>query len=214
MKWPTLLSRKRAAAAHIVAIIAVMVAPALAHAELYTFTDEQGVVHFTNVPNDPRYVLVPGTQNTFTPTVDPAPIVLHRVDVDRYDGIIREAAAYYSLPFELVKAVVAAESGFETRATSPAGALGLMQLLPSTARDMHVTDIYDPRDNVFGGTRYLRYLANTFNGDVRLTVAAYNAGPDVVGRRADVPNIEETRIYVKRVMAFYHYYLTGSTQSQ
>ncbi len=139
---------------------------------------------------------------------------MHRVDVVRYDGIIREAAAYYSLPFELVKAVVAAESDFEPRAQSAAGAQGLMQLIPSTARDMYVSDIFDPRENVFGGVRYLRYLANTFNGDVRLTVAAYNAGPDVVGKRADVPNIEETQTYVKRVMAFYHYYLTGITQSQ
>lgn len=193
-------------------VLAMMGVAREARADLYTFIDEHGVVHFTNVPTDPRFVLVPGTQNSFEKPSDT--VVLHRVDVVRYDGIIREAAAYYSLPFELVKAVVAAESDFEPRAQSAAGAQGLMQLIPSTARDMYVSDIFDPRENVFGGARYLRYLANTFNGDVRLTVAAYNAGPDVVGKRADVPNIEETQTYVKRVMAFYHYYLTGSTQSQ
>jgi soluble lytic murein transglycosylase-like protein len=182
--------------------------PALA--DLYTFTDDEGVVHFTNVPNDPRYKLVPGTQNTFA-TSD-TPVLMHRVDINRYDTFIREAATYYSLPFELVKAVVAAESGFEPKAVSAAGALGLMQLLPRTAKEMFVTDAFDPRENVFGGARYLRYLVNLFNGDVRLTVAAYNAGPELVGKRADVPNIEETRTYVKRVMAFYHYYLTGAAQ--
>ena len=177
-------------------------------ADLYTFVDEQGVVHFTNVPGDPRYKLVPGTQNTFS---NPdKPVLMHRVDITKYDGLIREAATYYSLPFELVKAVVCAESGFEPRAVSPVGAQGLMQLMPATGRDMSVTDPFDPRDNIFGGARYLRYLVNLFKGDVRLSVAAYNAGPELVGRKADVPNIEETRTYVKRVMAFYHYYLTGS----
>ncbi len=192
-----------------VALIVFLAArPALA--DLYTFTDEYGVVHFTNVPNDPRFKLVPGTQNTFA--APSAPVVMHRVDITKFDGIIREAAAYYSLPFELVKAVVAAESGFEPRAVSSAGAQGLMQLIPGTAKDMAVTDPFDPRDNIFGGARYLRYLVNLFNGDVRLSVAAYNAGPELVGRRADVPNIEETRTYVKRVMAYYHYYLTGQAQ--
>lgn len=194
---------------YVVAVIVFLVArPALA--ELYTFTDEYGVVHFTNVPNDPRFKLVPGTQNTFAGPAERT--VMHRVDITKFDAIIREAATYYSLPFELVKAVVAAESGFEPRAVSSAGAQGLMQLIPGTAKDMAVTDPFDPRDNIFGGARYLRYLVNLFKGDVRLSVAAYNAGPDVVGRRADVPNIEETRTYVKRVMAYYHYYLTGQAR--
>jgi soluble lytic murein transglycosylase-like protein len=189
---------------------AVFLAARPAFADLYTFVDEQGVVHFTNVPHDPRYKLVPGTQNTFS--APEAPVVMHRVDINRYDAFIREAATYYSLPFELVKAVVAAESGFEPKAVSPVGAQGLMQLMPATAREMSVSDVFDPKDNIYGGARYLRYLVNLFNGDVRLSVAAYNAGPELVGKRADVPNIEETRTYVKRVMAFYHYYLTGSAQ--
>ncbi|MBC7792091.1 MAG: lytic transglycosylase domain-containing protein, partial [Clostridia bacterium] len=134
-------------------------APSIARADLYTFTDAEGVVHFTNVPRDPRYSLVPGTQNTFAEPAAPyAKALLHRVDITRYDPLIKEAASYYALPFELVKAVIAAESAFEPRAVSSAGALGLMQMLPSTARDMHVTDTFDPRDNIYGGTRYLRHL--------------------------------------------------------
>jgi soluble lytic murein transglycosylase-like protein len=187
-----------------------MFALAVLTGDLYTFIDDQGVVHFTNVPRDPRYKLVPGTQNTFEEPQ--AHVPLHRVDIAKFDTDIREAATYYSLPFELVKAVIAAESGFEPRAVSPVGAQGLMQLMPSTAKDMFVTDVFDPRDNIWGGTRYLRFLANTFKGDVRLTVAAYNAGPDAVGKRSDVPRFEETQTYVKRVMAFYHYYLTGSAR--
>lgn len=187
-----------------------LLALAVSVGDLYTFTDEQGVVHFTNVPRDPRYKLVPGTQNTFEPTAAEPKAPLHRVDVTRYDAIIKEASAYYSLPFELVKAVIAAESAFEPKAVSSAGAQGLMQMIPQTARDMSVTDPFDPRDNIFGGTRYLRFLANLFHGDVRLTVAAYNAGPEAVGKRSDVPRFEETQTYVKKVMAFYHYYLTGS----
>jgi len=181
-----------------------------AAAELFSFTDDEGVIHFTNVPDDPRYQPHPlgGKKNSFSWKDDLGSLRrVHRVDITRYDALIIEAARYYSLPPELVKAVVAAESSFEPAAVSPAGAKGLMQLIPKTARAMQVAEIFAPRDNVFGGTRYLRLMANRFNGDVRLAVAAYNAGPRAVERNGGVPPFQETQTYVKRVLKLYRHYL-------
>ncbi len=112
------------------------------------------------------------------------------------------------MPPSLVTALVAVVSSFEPAAFSHAGAQGLMQLIPSTARAMQVRDPFDPRDNVYGGVRYLRVLANEFGGSVRLTVAAYNAGPKRVRRARGVPNIAETETYVRRVLTLYEHYLS------
>jgi hypothetical protein len=183
-----------------------------ARADLYSYMDDQGVLHFTNIPGDPRYAphRFNRTDNTFSWTDDVGRMQrVHRVDVDRYDTTIQEAAKYYSLPAALVKAVVAAESAFEAGAVSPAGAIGLMQLMPATARAMFVIDPLDPKDNIYGGTRYLRVLANRFAGDVRKAVAAYNAGPEAVERVGGVPAIAETEGYVRRVLALYRHYATS-----
>jgi hypothetical protein len=191
-------------------LFAVLGVAAPAAATVYAYTDRDGVMHFTNIPDDLRYrpYPLPGKQNTFEWQDDVGRLRrVHRVDIDSYDRLIVEAAAYYSLPAALVKAVVAVESSFEPAAVSHAGAQGLMQLIPSTARAMHVQDSFDPRDNIYGGTRYLRVLANEFTGDVRLTLAAYNAGPERVRRVGDVPNIPETRRYVRRVLTLYKHYL-------
>ena len=108
-----------------------------------------------------------------------------------------------------MKAVVAVESSFEPGAVSPRGAQGLMQLIPPTAAEMFVQDPFDARDNVYGGARYLRILANRFAGDLRRTIAAYNAGPINVEKAKDVPPIDETRLYVQRVLAVYKHYVSN-----
>lgn len=190
--------------------VGLLLAPPAARAAVYSFTDAQGVVHFTNIPDDPRYRLhrLDHTHNTFDWTDHLGTLrKIHRVDVRRYDALITAAAQYYSLPPALVKAVVAVESSFEPAAVSPAGAQGLMQLLPKTARAMQVRDVFDPRENIYGGTRYLRILANRFAGDVRRTIAAYNAGPDAVQAADGVPNFDETQRYVQRVLRLYRHYL-------
>lgn len=189
-------------------LLALVIWPLTARAELYSYTTSDGVVHFTNVPPK-RTQEVPTAKNTYL-WEDEAGVVqkLHRVDMNVFDPIVFAAATYYALPPALVKAVIAVESGFEPRAVSPAGALGLMQLLPSTARQMFVEDCFDATDNIYGGTRYLRILANRFGGDLRLTLAAYNAGPEVVDRVKGVPNIPETQTYVRRVLVLYQHYLT------
>lgn len=187
---------------------ALVLWPGLAHAELYSYTTADGVVHFTNVAPK-RIQEVATAKNTYL-WEDETGVVqkLHRVDMNVFDPIVFAAATYYALPPALVKAVVAVESGFEPKAVSQAGALGLMQLLPSTARQMYVEDCFDATDNIYGGTRYLRILANRFGGDLRLTLAAYNAGPEVVERVNGVPNIAETQAYVRRVLVLYRHYLT------
>ena len=124
----------------------------------------------------------------------------------RYDVHIRSASALYQIPEELVRAVIKVESDYDPRAVSPANARGLMQMIPQTAERMMVTDIFDPRQNIYGGVRYLRILANLFNGDLELTIAAYNAGEHAVIRHGGIPPYEETQHYVTKVLSYYHHY--------
>jgi soluble lytic murein transglycosylase-like protein len=124
----------------------------------------------------------------------------------RYDEFIREAATLYQIPEELVRAVIKVESDYDPRAVSRAGAQGLMQLMPETAERMQVRDIVDPRENIFGGVRYLRVLANMFNGDLELTLAGYNAGESAVIRHGGIPPFDETTDYVIKVLTYYRRY--------
>lgn len=116
--------------------------------------------------------------------------------------MITTAAARHRVPVGLVKAVVRAESGFRSDATSHAGAQGLMQLMPATARGLGVTDAFDPEQNLNGGTRYLKQLLNRFHGDVRKALAGYNAGPGNVERYGGIPPFPETRNYVAKVLDY------------
>jgi soluble lytic murein transglycosylase-like protein len=115
------------------------------------------------------------------------------------DALIEEAAATHGLSVHLVRAVVEAESAFDPRAVSRVGAQGLMQLMPATATRMGVSDPLDPRQNVFGGAKYLSELLERFDGDVALALAGYNAGPGKVARYRGIPPYAETRGYVTRI---------------
>jgi soluble lytic murein transglycosylase-like protein len=130
--------------------------------------------------------------------------------LEQWRAHIRAAAEKYKLPEALLYAVMAVESNFDPRAVSEKGAMGLMQLMPGTARDMYVDNAWAPEQNIEGGARYLRVLANQFEGDLVKTVAAYNAGPEAVRRAGGaVPNIPETQEYVRRVVALYQSYKAG-----
>jgi soluble lytic murein transglycosylase-like protein len=118
---------------------------------------------------------------------------------DTFDALIEEAAAAHGLSAHLVRAVIEAESAFDPRAESPAGALGLMQLMPATAACLGVKDPLDPRQNVFGGVKYLSQLLGRYDGNVALTLAGYNAGPRRVARYRGIPPYGETRAYVTRI---------------
>jgi soluble lytic murein transglycosylase-like protein len=112
----------------------------------------------------------------------------------------------YVLPEEFIRAVMHVESNFYTEAVSNKGAMGLMQLMPGTAAAMGVLDPFDPRQNVLGGARYLRVLANRYHGDLVLTIAAYNAGEGAVDKYNGIPPYAETRRYVQRVLTHYYAY--------
>jgi len=141
----------------------------------------------------PKDVLPPGV-------VQPRPGI---TDVaKRIEGGIETAAHRYNLPKSLVRAVIKAESGFQVRAVSPAGAQGLMQLMPATAKEMGVTDAFDIDQNIDGGAKYLRAMLDRFDGDVKLALSAYNAGPGTVAKYNGRVPYAETRNYVARVLRF------------
>lgn len=117
------------------------------------------------------------------------------------DAIFEEAAARYSLPANLIKSVAKAESGFNPGAVSHAGAMGVMQLMPGTARSLGVSDPFDARQSIMGGARYLKENLDSF-GDVSLALAAYNAGPNAVRKYDGIPPYKETQNYVQKVMSY------------
>jgi soluble lytic murein transglycosylase len=120
-----------------------------------------------------------------------------------YDDIIHKASKRYGVDVSLIKAVIKAESDFNQHAVSNKGAQGLMQLMPGTAEAMDVEDPFDARDNIHGGTRYLSLMLERFNKDMRLALAAYNAGPERVAEYRGVPPYQETKTFIDRVLGYY-----------
>lgn len=129
----------------------------------------------------------------------------------KYDRYIQFYGVRYNIDPHLIRAVIRCESGFNHKAVSKKGAQGLMQLMPATARELKVADPFDPEENIDGGTRYLRSLLDTFRQDLRLALAAYNAGPTIVRKEQNVPRIPETVEYVKRVLTYYRQYKNGTS---
>jgi hypothetical protein len=196
--------------------LAGLVVPGQADADIYSYVDADGVVHFATAPQgDGRYKLyLKSTSKTRKGSSYSGPIVPPSDKspdrFTRYDTWIRQAATLYQIPEELVRAVIKVESDYDPRAISRAGAQGLMQLMPETSARMPIHDPFDPRESIFGGTRLLRVLANTFNGDLDLTVAAYNAGEGAVTRAGALPDYPETKDYVVRVRTYYAAYRATS----
>ena len=174
-----------------------------AQAEIYQYIDAKGTISLTNVPSDVRYR-----------RVDIHPNRLHPMISEReLEPMISRFSRQHQLHPALIRAVIKAESDFDPMAVSRAGAIGLMQLMPQTAVQLDVRDLYDPADNIGGGTKYLRQLLDRFRGNLPLALAAYNAGEHVVDRYRALPPIDETRQYVRKVLRYYRAFLTHDLAS-
>ncbi|MFC1837161.1 transglycosylase SLT domain-containing protein [Thermodesulfobacteriota bacterium] len=187
----------------IVPVIILLSFVAETRAVIYSYVDQSGVMHFTNVPGDPRYKELPGLD------------AIRRVAIKgRFGHFIKQAADQYSLDPELIRAIIKVESGFNPSAVSEKGAMGLMQLMPETAEEMQVYEPFEAGENIMGGSRYLRKMLNLFDGDLKLSLAAYNAGPNRVLKKRRIPKIPETEQYVKKVLHEYGKNRAGSLASQ
>ncbi|MBS0579513.1 MAG: transglycosylase SLT domain-containing protein [Proteobacteria bacterium] len=191
----------RATTPTLIILCALPLAPAMADGGIYSFTDEHGTVHYSNVPDDSRYrLLIAGTSpSTGAPDMK---VLLQRSQA--YMPIIKHAAQANRLDPALVRAVIVAESACDPEAISKRGARGLMQLMPETARQYGVRNAFDPEQNIHAGSRYLRELSDRYQNDLQLVLAAYNAGPAAVDSRGrHVPQFRETLDYVPKVLRIY-----------
>ena len=201
-------------------LASVMPVAAFAAGGIFKYVEKDGTIVYTNVaPSGAKAAKARRVEGEFRPA--PAPTAPARVSVDSkkaltvFDDYIVDAAIRYRIPVNLVRAVMHAESAFDPQAISPVGASGLMQLMPQTAQEMYVKDIFDAKDNIEGGVRYLRVLANEFDGDMVKMVAGYNAGPEAVRKyNGQVPPYAETQAYVRKVLSLYFQYKTQSEQRQ
>jgi len=166
-----------------------------AGADTYRLTDGDGVVHLTNAPTDPRYRGFPVVSGTATGWLRMTETSQHQFSAD-----IREISSRHGVDPLLVESVIRAESAFNPTAVSRTGARGLMQLMPKTAVMLGVRDSFNPRENIEGGVRHLRYLLDRYPGNVSLAVAAYNAGEGAVDSHRGIPPYAETQQYVQRVL--------------
>lgn len=170
----------------ITTILAVLFGTTASYADIYGYQDKDGHWHFPGLQSGKSYRL--------------------RVNAERlkeYEVIINRASEIFGIESSLIKAVIKAESDFNSAAVSKKGAKGLMQLMPLTADALEVKDPFEPDKNIFGGTRYLKQLLQRFDNDKMLALAAYNAGPETVLLHKGVPPYPETRNFVQRVLSYY-----------
>ena len=170
--------------------------PSTAEATVAAYMDVQGNLHYVRGKSSQTNRKIAINRPVARSKNDSSPQTIN--------AFIQTAATEHGVDPLLIKAIIKAESNFDPAAVSPKGAQGLMQLMPATARDLQVADPLDPLENILGGTRYLRYLLDSYNWDVALSLAAYNAGPGNV--KNTIPKIPETRIYITKVFDNYHSY--------
>jgi Transglycosylase SLT domain len=184
-------------------VLAAPISTAHANDSIYYGISANGTIRLADTPPDMlggRHVISPNSKGRYHASVS--------------DQELEEAVTHYAKEYRLspalLMAIIKAESGFNPTVISKAGAVGLMQLIPETAIRHGVRNLYDTRDNIAGGARHLRYLLDRFHGNVRLALAAYNAGERKVERYRQIPPYKETRSYVKKVMGFYRDYRSAS----
>lgn len=181
-------------------------------ADIYAYTAETGAISLSNVPTDERFTVLikalpEAVERPETPVAALAKPVPTVAGVQPYAPMVDKIARVHGLDSALLHAVIAVESRYNPNAVSRAGASGLMQLMPATARHYGVTDLFDPEQNMHGGARYLSYLLEKFDSDTSLALAAYNAGETAVFKYGNrIPPYRETTDYVQRVLAKYRTY--------
>ena len=205
----------------LILLLVILSLPEFVQATLYTYVDNHGVRHYTNVPGDPRAKAVILAEHKVTTIAglrarissanskkQPRQCLTahHRANSSRLESHIRRACMQHQVDPLLIKAIIKTESNFDQFAVSAKGAQGLMQLMPETAKDLQVSDPFDAYQNISAGTRYFRNLLDTFSGNIRLSLAAYNAGPGRVARFGAIPRIPETIDYVRTVLRHYREY--------
>lgn len=189
-------------------ILAVLGGGQVLHAEMYKYTDKDGIVHYTNVrPVGQKDV------KTFSFPCYASDLTCNQLDWERiplnrqaFSEEISSAARGFDVDESLIRAIIHAESAYLPEALSPRGAQGLMQLMPETQQDLQVVDVFDPGSNIGGGTAYLSRLLDEFDQDIELVTAAYNAGPGAVRKYGGIPPYKETREYVRRVKILHRRY--------
>jgi soluble lytic murein transglycosylase len=178
-------------------------------AEIYSYVDKNGVMHFTNTPTANKYSSKKyryiGNEIASIRYMR-MPKQFTNYDSKKYDDIIKKASKLHGIKYELVKAIIHAESCFNPNAVSPAGACGLMQLMPENIEKFNVCDPFDPHENIMAGTKFFRQLLDRYDSDIKLTLAAYNAGPGAVDQYRGIPPYRETQDYVSRVLDYYSSY--------
>ena len=183
-----------------VVVAALHALPAVA--DIYKYEDKDGVVHFTDAPTDRRFKIFMRDIKKDKKLRTNFKLSGCVRDPKEFESIINSCSLQYGVDTSLVKAVIQAESGYDPNAVSSKGAAGLMQLMPKTAQDLKVSNSLDPSENIRGGVRYLKFLLDTFKGDVSLALAAYNAGLSRVAQYGGIPPYEETRNYVGKVLSY------------
>lgn len=171
-------------------------------ADIYKYVDDEGVMHFTDAPTDRRFKIFIRDLKKDRQLRTSFRLGTCYRNPEEFEPIIRSLASEYGVDKSLVKAVIHAESGYNPNAVSSKGAQGLMQLMPKTAQGLNVNNSFDPKENIRGGVRYLKFLLDTFKGDVTLALAAYNAGLSRVSQYGGVPPYQETRDYITKVLTY------------
>ena len=177
------------------------------YADIYMYIDKNGVMHYTNVPVESE-----GTSVKFL--FYQKEVIREKKEFDIFDNndfnsidsYIFEAANYYDVSIPLIKAIIKVESDFNTMAISKKGAMGLMQIMPFNFKELSIRDPFDPWENIMGGVSYFKNMLTKFNGDLSLSLAAYNAGPNAVDKYGSIPPYPETINYVEKVLKYYSFY--------
>jgi len=195
-----------------VLLFAVIGSTSLLHAEIYKYTDKDGMVNYTNIK--------PGKQQNFKTFSFPCYVSdpkcqqldWERIPLNRqaFSDVIQASAEVFTIDESLIRAIIHAESAYQPEALSPQGAQGLMQLMPATQKELQIENIFDPVSNIEGGTRYLASLMKEFDQNIEWAAAAYNAGPGAVRKYGGIPPYKETREYVRRVKILYRRYSSDS----